>query len=65
MDMVIEQMGTPALANSTWASMAPPSNESGAIGQLMMESKGRLLKASLFFNDTATTEIYTPASSAL
>jgi hypothetical protein len=46
-DMVMEQMGIPALANSTWASMAPASNESGAIGQLMMDSKGRLLKASL------------------
>ncbi len=39
-DMDMEHMGMPALANSTWASMAPDSKESGAMGQLITEIKG-------------------------
>jgi hypothetical protein len=65
MDIDMEQIGIPAFANSTCASMAPSSKESGAIGQLITDISGRFRKASLPPATSAASSTWTLASSAL
>src|SRR3989304_1409097 len=64
-DIDIEETGSPARANSTWASTAPRSNERGAVGHTGTERSGRRLRASSEPATRDATRIWVRASAAV